>query len=141
MSKFILQPSALNSWVIEDLESGVQCVFHVHAFNETQVFSFDNFKGEKSAERIAKIAREMGEWLGQNAYYIAMSMKDDKIDLYVGQQVSAIRQAKEMTRYRLSKLAGVREQHIAQIERGEVSPSVRILARIARVLDCDFLLR
>lgn len=143
MSKFILQPSSAirNSWIVEDLESGICCVFDSHAFNETQEFSFDNFRGERSAERVAKIAREMGDWLGQNAYYIAMPMKDDKIDLYVGQQVSVIRQSKEMTRYRLAKLAGLREYHIAQIERGETSPSARILAKIAKVLDCDFLLR
>lgn len=62
MSKYILQKSTqLLVWVLTDTENGVVITFEQGKFNDTQkVTLLENTN--KTAEELAKILREMGEW-------------------------------------------------------------------------------
>lgn len=68
MDRFILQPSEkLNHWVCTDTESGVICIFEDHNLNETQEFKLIQ-DVQPDANSLAKIAREIGDWLRDNHY-------------------------------------------------------------------------
>lgn len=62
MSKYILQKSTQpNKWVLTDTENGVVITFENGKFNDTQkVTLLEN--ANKTAEELAKILKEMGEW-------------------------------------------------------------------------------
>lgn len=62
MSKYILQKSTHpNKWVLTDRENGVVITFEQGKFNDTQkVTSLENIN--KTAEELATILKEMGEW-------------------------------------------------------------------------------
>lgn len=62
MSKYILQKSTqTKSWVLTDTENGVVITFEQGKFNDTQkVTLLENTN--KTAEELAKILKEMGEW-------------------------------------------------------------------------------
>jgi hypothetical protein len=56
-----------NYWVCTDSENGLVCLFEHKKFNDTQEFTFlDDFNPDPST--VAKVAREMGDWLSQNHY-------------------------------------------------------------------------
>ena len=63
MSKYILQKSTQpNKWVLTDTENGVVITFEQGKFNDTQkVTLLENTN--KTAEELAKILKEMGEWV------------------------------------------------------------------------------
>lgn len=62
MNKYILQKSTHpNSWVLTDTENGVVITFENGNYNDTQkVTLLENTN--KTAEELAKILKEMGEW-------------------------------------------------------------------------------
>ena len=62
MSKYILQKSTQpNKWVLTDTENGVVITFEQGKFNDTQkVTLLENTN--KTAEELAKILKEIGEW-------------------------------------------------------------------------------
>lgn len=62
MSKYILQKSTQpNKWVLTDTENGVVITFENGKFNDTQKVTLLE-DTNKTAEELAKILREMGEW-------------------------------------------------------------------------------
>lgn len=62
MNKYIIQKSTQsNKWVLTDTENGVVITFENGKFNDTQkVTLLENTN--KTAEELAKILKEMGEW-------------------------------------------------------------------------------
>ena len=63
MNKYIIQKSdtQTKSWVLTDTENGVVITFENGKFNDTQkVTLLENTN--KTAEELAKILKEMGEW-------------------------------------------------------------------------------
>lgn len=62
MSKYILQKSTQpNKWVLTDTENGVVITFEQGKFNDTQKVAMLE-DTNKTAEELAKILKEMGEW-------------------------------------------------------------------------------
>lgn len=73
MERYVLQKSQTqpNSWVCTDTEHGIVCVFEDKKFNETQRFSFLE-DVRLDALFIARLMREMADWLRENHYHKAM---------------------------------------------------------------------
>lgn len=46
----------------------------------------------------------------------------------------ALRESRNWTRYRLARESGLSQGHLASIEKGEVSPSIEVVKKIARAL-------
>lgn len=69
MERYVLQKSQTqpNSWVCTDTEHGIVCVFEDEKFNETQQFSFLE-DVRLDALFIARLMREMADWLRENHY-------------------------------------------------------------------------
>lgn len=74
MDRFIIQHSQTqpDGWVCTDKENGLVCRFTEHQFNETQHFTFLEDIKHPDAQAIARIAREMADWLRANHYEKAM---------------------------------------------------------------------
>lgn len=70
MERFILQTSEQKSdaYVCTDTENGIVCVFDVHKFNDTQKFTFLEDVEHPDALTIARLLREMADWLSENHY-------------------------------------------------------------------------
>lgn len=68
MSRFILQKSTQQPdvWVCTDTENGIVCRFTEHRFNETSKMTFLEDVKNPDALSIARLMREMGDWLGEN---------------------------------------------------------------------------
>lgn len=62
MNKYIIQKSTQpNKWVLTDTENGVVITFENGKFNDTQKVTMLE-DTNKTAEELAKILKEMGEW-------------------------------------------------------------------------------
>lgn len=74
MNRYQLQQSAQQQgwWVLTDKENGIVCRFHEHEFNETQKMTFLEDIKNPDASQIARLMREMGDWLATHHYNIAM---------------------------------------------------------------------
>lgn len=72
-NRFILQPSKEQGfWVATDTEHGIVVKFREHQFNETQQITLlDDVRGEDFMV-LARYMRELGDWMAQNHYDIAM---------------------------------------------------------------------
>lgn len=73
MQKYTLQPSRriAGGWVCTDTEALVTVTFEAHRFNDTQ--RFEVLRDSKfqpvtadTAQQLAEIARQMGDWLREN---------------------------------------------------------------------------
>lgn len=64
--RFILQPSShqKNWWVCTDTENGIVCRFQAHRFNETSQMNVIKDTRQSDPLFLARLAREMGDWLG-----------------------------------------------------------------------------
>lgn len=68
MNRYIIQKSDTpNYWVCTDQANGVVCKFEQGNFNDNQEFTLLEDAGH-SANELAKLASEMGEWLRENHY-------------------------------------------------------------------------
>ena len=68
-NRFILQKSEKpNHWVVTDTVNRIVCVFENHNFNDTQQFTFLEDVRHLDVSELAKISREMGDWLRENHY-------------------------------------------------------------------------
>lgn len=79
MSRFQIEPSTREQgwWVCTDTENLIVCRFENHRFNETQQFTIlEDSKFQpvtaSTASLLARITREMGDWLRSNHYTKAM---------------------------------------------------------------------
>ncbi|HEV7243162.1 MAG TPA: helix-turn-helix transcriptional regulator [Thermoanaerobaculia bacterium] len=52
----------------------------------------------------------------------------------LGERIRELRKASAISQERLAELAGVHENHVRRIERGESNPSYLVLLRLARAL-------
>lgn len=68
MERFIIQRSEHpDYWVCTDQVNGIVCVFEANNFNESQKFTLLE-DSTASANELASLAREMGDWLRENHY-------------------------------------------------------------------------
>ena len=74
MERFIIQHSQTqpDGWVCTDQENGIVCRFREHQFNETQQFTILEDMPNPDATAIARLVREMADWLRSNHYNKAM---------------------------------------------------------------------
>ena len=74
MERFIIQHSQTqpDGWVCTDQENGIVCRFREHQFNETQQFTILEDMPNPNATAIARMVREMADWLRSNHYNKAM---------------------------------------------------------------------
>lgn len=70
MERFILQKSEKqkDGYVCTDTANGLVCQFTSHKFNDTQKFTFLEDIEQPNALAIARILREMSDWLRENHY-------------------------------------------------------------------------
>lgn len=70
MSKYTIQPSSTHpsGWVLTDIENNVVIRFKQGAYNETQEVTFleDSAALTHTPLELARILREMGEWIYNN---------------------------------------------------------------------------
>lgn len=67
--RFIVQPGENPGfWVCTDTINGIVCVFEDHKFNETQETTLLEDFDPKNYMKLAKIMREMGDFLVENHY-------------------------------------------------------------------------
>jgi len=73
-NRFILQKSQIrsNGWVCTDTENGIVCEFEEKNFNDSQKFTILEDIKRPDANRLAKIACEMADWLRDNHYKTVM---------------------------------------------------------------------
>lgn len=64
-------------------------------------------------------------------------MKVSEINKKIGRKVGVIRVERKMTQEQLALEAGLNRAYIGYIERGERSPTVKTLNKIAKVLNVD----
>ena len=76
MSRYQLEPSTQQPgwWVLTDKENGIVCRFEEHKFNETQKMTFLEDVKHPDASQIARLMREMGDWMAMHHYNTAMSV-------------------------------------------------------------------
>lgn len=55
-----------DGWVCTDTENGIVCRFEAHRFNDTQKVTFLEDVEQPDALAIARLMREMGDWLGEH---------------------------------------------------------------------------
>jgi hypothetical protein len=69
MERFILEQSTHQSgwWVCTDTENNIVCRFEAHKFNDTQKFTMLDDMPEPDVMALARMMREMGDWLA--VYY------------------------------------------------------------------------
>ena len=74
MERFIIQRSQAqpDGWVCTDQENGIVCRFTEHQFNETQRFTFLEDIEQPDAIKIARMVKDMADWLRENHYNKAM---------------------------------------------------------------------
>lgn len=69
MERFVLQHSSESGWwVCTDPENGVVCRFEDHRLNDTQRFTILEDAERPDALTMARIVREMADWLRENHY-------------------------------------------------------------------------
>lgn len=70
MNRFILQKSEKksNAYVCTDTDNSIVCLFDEHRFNDTQKFTFLEDVEQPNPLTIARILREMADWLRENHY-------------------------------------------------------------------------
>ena len=61
--------------------------------------------------------------------------------LEIGRKIRELRKHKGWSQAELARRAGTRQPVIARIEQGKVSPSLPLLERIARALECELEIR
>lgn len=66
--RYLLQPSEQqpDGWVCTDTVNGIVCRFKAHQFNETSKMTFLEDVEQPDALAIARLMREMGDWLGEH---------------------------------------------------------------------------
>lgn len=68
--RFIITKSELkeNHWVCTDTQNLIICTFEDHKFNDTQEFKLLEDFNPNEYKELARMAREMGDWLSENHY-------------------------------------------------------------------------
>jgi transcriptional regulator with XRE-family HTH domain len=66
-----------------------------------------------------------------------MSIKDEQLVL-LGRQIKKMRKSKGFSQIKLAVFLDITREHLSKIERGEAYPSVKILFKIADILNIKF---
>lgn len=68
MARYIIQKAkqVADGWVCTDTENGIVCRFEAHRFNKTSKMTFLEDVKQPDALKIARLMREMGDWLSEN---------------------------------------------------------------------------
>lgn len=68
MERFVIQKAqqVADGWVCTDTENGIVCRFKDHQFNETQQFTLLENIPQPDALAVARMMREMGDWLSEH---------------------------------------------------------------------------
>lgn len=92
MNKYLLQPSSTrpNGWVLTDTEHGIVLTFEDGRFNDTQKVTVLEDVPQHSADELARIMRELGDWAARHhgskcfsqPYGLEFSEDDTKCHLY-----------------------------------------------------------
>lgn len=61
-------------------------------------------------------------------------MKKDKINIKMGYRLRTIREDNGFQQYEFAVLCGISETYYGRLERGEYSPTIKILEKISRTL-------
>lgn len=61
-------------------------------------------------------------------------MKKDKINIKMGYRLRTIREDNGFRQYEFAVLCGISEAYYGRLERGEYSPTIKILEKISRTL-------
>lgn len=126
----IEKSSKKDHWVCTDVENNIVATWKDGAFNQTQKFTeLDN--RNLDATSLAKVAREMGDWLREN-HYEKLFIDYRK---YIGGRIRELREAKGLTQEELASLAGILRTNLSRIELGRYSTGLDILGAIAEALD------
>ena len=62
----------------------------------------------------------------------------EPINVVFGRRLKGLRQIRRLTQEQLGRSAQVGYKHLGEMERGEASPSFKVVERIADVLDVDY---
>ncbi len=62
----------------------------------------------------------------------------DKLSKYIGEHLQDIRSKRDLTQAEVAKRSGTKTNYYSKLERGLVSPSLKLLERILKVLDARF---
>lgn len=120
-------------WVVTDTQTGIVCVFEQHRFNETKRFT-QLEDSTATANELARAMSEMGEWLAQNHYFLAMPVNRDIYRRELGQYIRRLREEAGMTLQELADLAGIGRSHLNTIELGRYNFTIDILHQLAEAL-------
>lgn len=114
-------------WVCSDFENKVVYIFEEGNYNENQSIEFLEDNVDINPLELARIIREMTDWLRENHY--------DKIfyniRLKFGQNLKKIRNEKGLTVRGLAELAGLSKSTIENIEQGRFSCSLDVQYNIS----------
>ena len=127
-----------NWWVLTDIENLVVIRFKEHQYNETQKISLlDESKLNDNKELVsimARIMREMGDYIASNHYCIAMPYN---VRIAIGQRIKELRLQSHLSQRDLASLTGCTNANIANIELGKYSVGLDVLSNIADKLGCN----
>lgn len=62
----------------------------------------------------------------------------DQLSKYIGEHLYAIRVKRNLTQAEVASRAGTKTNYYSKLERGLVSPSLKLLQRLVQVLDTRF---
>lgn len=130
--RYIIQQSSEHPeyWVLTDTENGLVCRFRQNDFNATQQFTFLNDVRPDALE-IAKIVREMGDWLVANHPEIAYEIPA-RIEL--GKIIKAKRVEMGLSIRQLATMCSMSKNNVDRIERGQYNYTIDNLNIIANAL-------
>lgn len=134
MKRFELTKSARQGWwVLKDSATGISVEFEQGKFNETQKVSFPD---SINIDNPAKVMSEIGDWLFQNAYFIAMPVDSQACRAYFAKMIRDKREELGWTVYKLSKESGVKEFSIHNIESGKFDLRGETLIKLISSMGC-----
>jgi DNA-binding XRE family transcriptional regulator len=122
-----------NYWVCVDLRYKVMCEFEQGKFNETQEFTMlEDMPAD--ANLLAKIAREMGDYLRENHYELIFNDVHAKRVAFC-KSIAELRKQRGMSQVEVAEKIGIKQASLARIESGRFSPTFDLLQKIADVLN------
>lgn len=140
--KYLLQKShdVEFGWVLTDTENGVVCRFIEGDFNGSQKYTVLNDIKKEDAGKLARVAKEMADWLAENHYEIVFyspqrAIREARIN--IGRQLREAREARGYTLRDLAKLTGIAFNHISRIEAGRYNVTLDTVAVIANALGIE----
>lgn len=136
--RFFLQKSTTKEgyWIFTDAENGVVISFKEGYLNETQEVTFLDDIKHPDAMAIARILREMGDWLATNHPQVAIDAKQRTRES-IGEMFTEERQRQGLTVRQLAEKAGISPSQLSKIENGRVNPTIDIISAIANALGFD----